>query len=78
MKTLQKFIGLIIIAAMLASCQTPKQVLSKSESRMEVMNNIASDHEMSKEMMNAIMSGGENGIFLYDVSRGGGALEKNA
>jgi hypothetical protein len=64
-KTLQKFIGLIALTALFASCQTPKQALSKSESRMDIMNTIASDHEMSREMMDAIMRG-EHGKMLMD------------
>jgi hypothetical protein len=57
MKTLQKFTGLIVLIALFASCQTPKQVLLESDSRMQIMNEIAQDHDMSKEMMGAIMTG---------------------
>ena len=66
MKILQKFIGLLAIIALFASCQTPKQVLSKSDSRIEIMNNIASDYEMSKDMMNAIMSGDHGKMLMHE------------
>ena len=66
MKTLKKILGVIALTILLASCQTPKQVLSKSESRMEVMNNIASDYEMSKEMMNAIMAGDHGKMLMHE------------
>jgi hypothetical protein len=66
MKILQKFVGLIALTALFASCQSPKQVLSESDSRMEIMNNIASDHEMSKEMMDAIMREDHGKMLMHD------------
>lgn len=66
MRTLQKYIALIALVTLLASCQSPKQVLSKSDSRMEIMNNIASDHEMSKEMMDAIMRGDHGKMLMHE------------
>ncbi len=66
MKTLQKFVGLIALTALFASCQSPKQVLSESDSRMEIMNDIASDHEMSKEMMDAIMREDHGKMLMHD------------
>jgi len=66
MKTLQKFTGLIILTALFASCQSPKQILSKSDSRMEIMNDIANDHEMSKEMMEAIMNGDHGKMLMHE------------
>ena len=66
MKTLQKFTGLIALIALFASCQSPKQILSKSDSRMEIMNDIANDHEMSKEMMEAIMTGDHGKMLMHE------------
>ncbi len=66
MKTLQKIIGLIALTAIFASCQTPKQVLSKSDSRIEIMNDIAKDHDMSKEMMEAIMTGDHGKMLMHE------------
>lgn len=66
MKSLQNYIGLIALIALFASCQTPKQVLSKSDSRMEIMTNIASDHDMSKEMMDAIMRGEHGKTLMHE------------
>ncbi|MCS4435883.1 hypothetical protein [Aquiflexum gelatinilyticum] len=66
MKTLQKFVGLIALTALFASCQSPKQALSESDSRMEIMNNIASDHDMSKEMMQTIMSGDHGKMLMHE------------
>jgi hypothetical protein len=66
MKTIQKFVGLIALTTLFASCQSPKQVLSESDSRMEIMNNIASDHDMSKEMMQAIMAGDHGKMLMHE------------
>lgn len=66
MKNPQKFLGLIVLIALITSCQSPKQVLTQSESRMEVMNNIASDHAMSKEMMDAIMNEDHGKMLMHD------------
>lgn len=66
MKTLQNLIVLIALTALFASCQSPKQVLSESDSRMEIMNNIANDHDMSKEMMQAIMSGDHGKMLMHE------------
>lgn len=63
MRTAQKYMWLIAIITLVAACQSPKQVLSKSDSRMEIMASIASDHDMSKAMMAAI-SRGEHGKML--------------
>lgn len=57
MKKLNKYLWLIAFIALFASCQSPKQVLSKSDSRTKIMTNIASNQEMSKEMLDAIMEG---------------------
>lgn len=66
MKTLQKFAGLIVLVALFASCQTPKQILSESDSRMQIMNDIAKDHEMSKEMMEAILIGEHGKMLVHE------------
>lgn len=58
--------GLIVLIALFSSCQSPKQVLSKSDSRMEIMTNIASDHDMSKEMMEAIMQGDHGKMLMHE------------
>lgn len=66
MRTLQKYIGLIALIALFASCQSTKQDLSKSDSRMKIMANIASDHDMSKEMMDAIMRGDHGKMLMHE------------
>ena len=66
MRTPQKFIWLIALIALFASCQSPKQVLSKSDSRTKIMTNIASDHDMSKEMMDAIMQGDHGKMLMHE------------
>lgn len=66
MKILQRFTGLIVLIALFASCQAPKQVLSESDSRMQIMNDIAQDHEMSKEMMEAIMTGEHGKMLMHE------------
>ncbi len=66
MKKLNKYIGLIALAALFASCQSSKQLLSKSDSRAKLMHNIASDHDMSKEMMDAIMQGAHGKMLMKE------------
>ena len=66
MKKLHKFLWLIALIALFASCQSPKQVLSKSDSRTKIMTNIASDHDMSKEMMDAIMQGDHGKMLMHE------------
>jgi hypothetical protein len=55
MKTLQKIVLSIGLIGLLNSCQSTNQVLSKSDKRMEIMNTIANDESMSKEMMGILM-----------------------
>ena len=56
MKTLQKITWAIALITLFASCQSSKQILSKSDSRTEIITAIANDPDMSKEMMEAIMN----------------------
>lgn len=59
MKIFQKVAVLIALIALFASCQSSsdtKEILSKPGTRKEVMDKIANDSSMSKEMMSAIMS----------------------
>ncbi|MFP5081993.1 hypothetical protein [Pedobacter sp. JCM 36344] len=55
MKTLQIITLSIAFIMLLGSCQSTKQILSKSNSRNEIINLIANDPDMSKEMMKALM-----------------------
>lgn len=51
---------IIALITLLSSCQTgtdTKQVLSKSETRLAIMDSIANNTEMSNEMMEAMMNG---------------------
>lgn len=66
MKKLHKYLLLIAILALFASCQSPKQILSKADSRSKIMTDIASDHEMSKEMMTAIMQGDHGKMLMHE------------
>ena len=63
MKSFQKLTMLIALIIFFASCQSGTDVnptLSKAETRMEMMNKIAGDSAMSKEMM-ATMMNSKNG-----------------
>ena len=55
MKTLQKITLAIALITLFTSCQSAKQILSKSDLRTEIITAIANDPDMSKEMMEAIM-----------------------
>ena len=59
MKAVKKLAVLIILITLIASCQSAtdtKQILSKSETRNEIMDKIANDSSMSREMMRAMMA----------------------
>lgn len=59
MKKLLKITMVITLIALFAACQSPadmKQLLSKSETRKEIMDNIANDSTMAREMMEDMMS----------------------
>ncbi len=60
MKTLQKITFAVALIALFSSCQTKtdvKQVLSNLDTRKEIMDTIASNGDMSKEMMVVLMNG---------------------
>jgi hypothetical protein len=59
MQTLQKNTLLIALVMLFVSCQSgsdTKEVLSKPETRKEMMDKIANDSSMSKEMMGVMMA----------------------
>ncbi len=56
MKILQKITLAIALITLFASCQSAKQILSKSDSRNEIITAIANDPDMSKAMMEAMMN----------------------
>jgi len=69
MKALQKIISAIGLITLLASCQSKtdiKQVLSKQDTRKEMMNSIASDTAMSREMMEAMMNSSNGKAMMHD------------
>ena len=66
LKSLQKLSLLVALIIFFASCQSGtdvNQTLSKTETRMEMMNKIADDSSMSKEMM-ATMMNSKNGKMM--------------
>ena len=66
MKSLSKIALAIAVITSIASCQSGtdvSQALSKSETRMEMMNKIADDSTMAKEMMGAMMNS-QNGKMM--------------
>lgn len=59
MKVLQKATLVIALITLFASCQTStdvKQILSKSDTRKEIMDTIANNSNMSKEVMRIMMN----------------------
>ena len=66
MKIFQKLTVLITLITLFASCQSgsdSKEILSKPDTRKEMMTQIANDSSMSKEMMSAMMSS-NNGMAM--------------
>ena len=69
MKKFQKITLTIALVTVLASCQSgtdTKQILSKSETRKEMMDKIANDSSMSKEMMGAMMASQTGTAMMQD------------
>lgn len=61
MKRPLKSLLVIALITLFAACQSPtdlKQLLSKSETRKEIMDKIANDSSMAGEMMEAMMNAG--------------------
>ncbi len=72
MKTLKNIALVIGLMALFASCQTKtdvKQALSNLETRKEIMDTIARNSDMSKEMMVTLMNS-PNGIMLMMENHG--------
>jgi hypothetical protein len=70
MKQVQKIIFAIILTALFTSCQPgadAKEILSNSGTRKEIMNTIAGDSSMHKEMMTVMMNG-NNGMMIEDYT----------
>ena len=69
MKPLQKMSALIALITLFASCQRGadvNQTLSKTETRMEMMNKIADDSSMSKEMMATMMKSNNGKMMMME------------
>lgn len=66
MQILQKNTFLIAFILFFASCQSSKQILSKSETRKDMMDKIANDSSMSKEMMGAMMASHTGMATMHD------------
>lgn len=69
MKIFQKMSVLITLITLFAACQSSsdtKEVLSKTETRMEIMNNIANDSTMSKEMMVTMMNSNNGKMMMME------------
>ncbi len=67
MKKLQKIALSIALITLFVSCQTAPdtgQVLSNTETRKEIMDTIANNSGMMKEMMGAMMNGKNNKMMM--------------
>lgn len=67
MRLLQKFALAIVLITLLASCQSNseiKEVLSNPDTRKEIMDSIAHNSDMSKEMMTAMMNSKNNKMMM--------------
>ena len=72
MQTLQKVTLMIVLVTLIGSCQSgtdAKQILSKSETRKEIMDKIANDSSMSKEMMGAMMASQTGTAMMHDQQK---------
>ena len=79
MKSLQKLSLLVALITFFASCQSGtdvNQTLSKTETRMEMMNKIADDSSMSKEMMAAMMNSKNGKMMMMPMMENHEAMMK--
>ncbi len=79
MKSLQKIILLVALITFFASCQSGtdvNQTLSKTETRMEMMNKIADDSSMSKEMMVTMMNSKNGKMMMMPMMENHEAMMK--
>ena len=79
MKSLQKLSLLVALITFFASCQSGtdvNQTLSKTETRMEMMNKIADDSTMSKEMMAAMMNSKNGKMMMMPMMENHEAMMK--
>ena len=79
MKSLQNLSLLVALITFFASCQSGtdvNQTLSKSETRMEMMNKIADDSSMSKEMMAAMMNSKNGKMMMMPMMENHEAMMK--
>lgn len=63
MKSLQKLTFFIALAIIITSCGSANQALSNPDTKMDMMNQIANDSTMAKEMIAAMMNS-QNGKML--------------
>jgi len=78
MKTLQNIILGFAVITLFASCQSGtdvKQVLSKQETRQEIMKTIANDSTMSVEMMQTMMLTENHGNMMKIMGGNHGMME---
>ena len=79
MKSLSKVSLLIALITCFASCQSGtdvNQTLSKTETRMDMMNKIADDSSMSKEMMAAMMNSKNGKMIMMPMMENHEAMMK--
>lgn len=69
MKTLQKITLFIALVALFASCQSNtdvSKILSNQETKKAIMDNIANDSTLSKEMMEAMMNNENSKMMMME------------
>ncbi len=69
MKTLQRITLAIALIALFSSCQSKidvKQTLSNLDTRKEIMDTIANNSDMSKEMMVVLMNGKHGKMLMME------------
>ena len=69
MQKLLKATLMVVLVALIGSCESntgTKEILSKSDSRKDMMDKIANDSSMSKEMMAAMMSSHTGTAMMHD------------
>lgn len=80
MKSLQKIFLAFALCIFLAACQSGndrKQILAAADSRKEIMDSIANDGNMSKEMMQSMMNSENSKIMIEGNEAMASAMIKN-
>lgn len=69
MKTVLKITLFIAFVAAFVSCQTSKPILSNQDTKSEIMDSIANDSNLSKEMLGLMLNGRNSDVLMGEIHK---------